>query len=52
MTSEATPGAPKHVVILGAGPAGLAVGHEFTAQGGGQVTVVERNSYVGVALHW
>jgi protoporphyrinogen oxidase len=47
MTSEATPGAPKHVVILGAGPAGLAVGHEFTAQGGGQVTVVERNSYVG-----
>lgn len=39
--------APKHVIILGAGPAGLAAAHEFTAQGGGQVTVLERNAYVG-----
>jgi protoporphyrinogen oxidase len=37
---------PKHVVILGAGPAGLAVGHELTSQGIG-VTILERNDYVG-----
>lgn len=37
---------PKHVVILGAGPAGLAVGHELSANGV-KVTVLERNSYVG-----
>ncbi len=37
---------PKHAIILGAGPAGLAVGHEFTAHGG-RVTVLERNPYVG-----
>jgi protoporphyrinogen oxidase len=37
---------PKHVVILGAGPAGLAVGHELTSEGIG-VTVLERNGYVG-----
>jgi protoporphyrinogen oxidase len=36
----------KHVVILGAGPAGLATGHELAANGV-QVTVLERNSYVG-----
>jgi protoporphyrinogen oxidase len=37
---------PKHVVILGAGPAGLAVGHELSGNGT-QVTVLERNAYVG-----
>jgi len=37
---------PKHVIILGAGPAGLATGHEFTANGG-KVTVLDRNPYVG-----
>src|SRR4030095_15977464 len=35
-----------HVVILGAGPAGLATGHELAAHGV-KVTVLERNSYVG-----
>lgn len=35
-----------HVVILGAGPAGLATGHELVANGA-QVTVLERNDYVG-----
>jgi protoporphyrinogen oxidase len=37
---------PMHVVILGAGPAGLATGHELTANGV-KVTVLERNTYVG-----
>jgi len=37
---------PEHVVILGGGPAGLAVGHEFTSNGG-KVTVLERNNFVG-----
>lgn len=37
---------PKHAIILGAGPGGLAVAHEFTA-GGGRVTVLDRNAYVG-----
>ncbi len=37
---------PKHVIILGAGPAGLAVGHEL-ATNGTKVTVLERNTYVG-----
>jgi protoporphyrinogen oxidase len=36
----------KHVVILGAGPAGLATAHELSSQGV-QVTVLERNDYVG-----
>jgi len=36
----------KHVIILGGGPAGLATGHEVTANGG-QVTVLERNPFVG-----
>lgn len=36
----------KHVVILGAGPAGLATGHELTANGA-KVTVLDRNDYVG-----
>lgn len=35
-----------HVVILGAGPAGLATGHELAAHGVA-VTVLERNAYVG-----
>lgn len=38
--------APMHVVVLGAGPAGLATGHELVANGVA-VTVLERNSYVG-----
>lgn len=36
----------KHVVILGAGPAGLATGHELS-RCGVRVTVLERNDYVG-----
>lgn len=36
----------KHIIILGAGPAGLATAHEVTANGG-QVTVLERNPFVG-----
>lgn len=36
----------KHVVVLGAGPAGLATAHELSAQGV-RVTVLERNPYVG-----
>jgi len=38
--------APMHVVIMGAGPAGLATGHELVAHGVA-VTVLERNDYVG-----
>ena len=37
---------PGHVAILGAGPAGLAAGHELSANGA-KVTVLERNDYVG-----
>ncbi len=36
----------EHVVILGAGPAGLATGHELTASGV-RVSVIERNDFVG-----
>ncbi|MCP4465175.1 MAG: NAD(P)-binding protein [Halieaceae bacterium] len=36
----------EHVVILGAGPAGLATGHELSA-GGVQVSVLDRNDFVG-----
>lgn len=35
-----------HVVILGAGPAGLATGHELSANGV-KVTVLEKNTFVG-----
>jgi protoporphyrinogen oxidase len=35
-----------HVVVLGAGPAGLATAHELAAHGV-DVTVLERNAYVG-----
>lgn len=35
-----------HVVVLGAGPAGLATGHEL-AQNGVRVTVLEKNSFIG-----
>ncbi|MCI0654444.1 MAG: FAD-dependent oxidoreductase [Methylococcaceae bacterium] len=35
-----------HVCILGAGPAGLATGHELSLNGT-KVTVLEKNSYVG-----
>lgn len=38
--------AAKHVVILGAGPAGLAVGHELSVNAT-KVTLLERNAYVG-----
>ncbi|CAN5260142.1 NAD(P)/FAD-dependent oxidoreductase [soil metagenome] len=37
---------PDHVVILGAGPAGLAVAHELSASGV-KATVLERNDFVG-----
>jgi protoporphyrinogen oxidase len=37
---------PMHVVILGAGPAGLATGHELAAHSK-RLTVLERNNYVG-----
>lgn len=37
---------PKHVVILGAGPAGLATGHELSLNGT-KVTLLERNDFVG-----
>jgi len=37
---------PGHVVILGAGPAGLAAGHELSINDV-KVTVLERNDYVG-----
>ena len=37
---------PKHVVILGAGPAGLATGHELS-RSGVRVMVVEKNDFVG-----
>lgn len=37
---------PKKVVILGAGPGGLAVGHELSANGT-EVIVLERNTFVG-----
>jgi protoporphyrinogen oxidase len=37
---------PGHVVILGAGPAGLAAGHELSLNGA-RVSVLERNDYVG-----
>lgn len=36
----------EHVVILGAGPAGLATGHELSVSGV-RVTVVDRNDFVG-----
>lgn len=36
----------EHVCILGAGPAGLATGHELSMNGT-KVTVLEKNSYVG-----
>ena len=37
---------PKKVVILGAGPAGLAVGHELSANGV-EVVVLDRNDFIG-----
>ncbi len=43
--SSPTPAA-MHVVILGAGPAGLATGHELSAKGV-KVTVLEKNDFVG-----
>jgi protoporphyrinogen oxidase len=36
----------EHVVILGAGPAGLATGHELTVSGV-KVSVIDRNDFVG-----
>ena len=40
------PDTPRHVVILGAGPAGLATVHGLSGQGV-PVTVLERNTFVG-----
>ena len=37
----------EHIVILGAGPAGLATGHEVSTKNKQKVTVLERNSFVG-----
>jgi protoporphyrinogen oxidase len=37
---------PTHVVVLGAGPAGLATAHELSTRGV-KVTVLEKNAYVG-----
>ena len=37
---------PEHVVILGAGPAGLAVGHELSVNQV-KVTVLDRNDFIG-----
>lgn len=37
---------PEHVIILGGGPGGLATGHEVSTKGG-QVTVLEKNDFVG-----
>lgn len=37
---------PQHAVILGGGPAGLAVAHELSANGA-RATVLEREGYVG-----
>ncbi len=42
----ATSNKKEHVVILGAGPAGLATGHELSISGV-KVTVVDRNGFVG-----
>src|SRR5262245_22450509 len=39
-STEITP--PEHIVVLGAGPAGLAVAHQLSANGV-RVTVLERN---------
>lgn len=36
----------EHVVIMGAGPAGLATGHELSANGV-KVSVIDRNDFVG-----
>jgi protoporphyrinogen oxidase len=44
--------APEHVVILGAGPAGLAAGHELAVRGV-RVTIVERAPWVGgLSITW
>ena len=37
----------EHIIILGAGPAGLATGHEVSTQDTKKVTVLERNNFVG-----
>ena len=39
--------AKPHIVILGAGPAGLGAAFQLTRRGLAQVTVLERNSWVG-----
>jgi protoporphyrinogen oxidase len=36
-----------HIIILGAGPAGLATGHEISKHNTKRVTVLERNNFVG-----
>lgn len=37
----------EHIVVLGAGPAGLATAHEVSVHSDKQVTVLERNDFVG-----
>ena len=49
---DARPRVPEHVVILGAGPAGLAAGHELATRGV-RVTVLERAPWVGgLSITW
>jgi protoporphyrinogen oxidase len=38
---------PPHIVILGAGPAGLGAAFKLARRGGAQVTVLEQNRHVG-----
>lgn len=40
----------EHVVIMGAGPAGLATGHELTVSGV-RVSVIDRNNFIGGLCH-
>jgi protoporphyrinogen oxidase len=50
--SEMAPGNIRHVVVMGAGPAGLAAAHELSARGV-DVTVLERAPWVGgLSLTW
>jgi protoporphyrinogen oxidase len=46
MNDMVTSNKKEHVVILGAGPAGLATGHELSVSGV-KVSVIDRNSFVG-----
>jgi protoporphyrinogen oxidase len=49
---DARPEIPEHVVVLGAGPAGLAAAHELATRGV-RVTVLERAPWVGgLSITW